>query len=531
MKKYIETLLLQNNINEAKNIIFKEINSNPNVEPELYALLGSAYAIEKNKQLAMQYFNIAYELAPNNFEVVTTISNFLIANGDPKSAMIFMERLAATVAPSEPTVTASSTNPQQENQQLEMLCSGNENSKNDSNRNDDFDYMDFIIGGGDALNYEHKPAEEKQKNYKQTEIKSAELKPAQQKGFSYSELIINDDINDVLEKYNLPKLKNKEQTQNTVSNTVENFNIVREVDTVRKFNTVEEINTVEKIDTVGNFNTVEGFDTSEEVEIIEEGYTTEELLDALMYRKPLPKRNKIVRKKVKPKMLFTMFGWNESGGGTVLPRAVITEFAKRGYEVAVFYAAATKHYSENAPYFMEKNIDDGVKLYGIYNRPTIFLDADNPLREVCDAQIISLFNSVLDEFQPNIINFHNFLGLSFEMATVAKSRNIVSTFTTHNYHLLDPKLYIYNNDLVSWKSTDFFENSDLPLRYPMLKDAYKSRIAKAKSLLLDEIDYTFAVSNRVKELLSDFCEIDFDADENRICVINQIHSSLKPLTD
>jgi glycosyltransferase involved in cell wall biosynthesis len=220
-----------------------------------------------------------------------------------------------------------------------------------------------------------------------------------------------------------------------------------------------------------------------------------------------------------------MYGWNESGGGTALPKAVITEFAKRGYDVAVFYATA-KHPNEKTPYFMEKTIDNGVKLYGIYNRPTIFLDADNPLREICDDKIIALFNSVIDEFQPNVINFHNFLGLSFEMATVAKSRNIVTTFTTHNYHLIDPKLYIYNNDLVSWKNTNFFENSDLPIRYPMLKDAYKARIDKAKSLLLNEIDYIFAVSNRVKELLSDFCGSD-----ERICVINQIHNSLKSLTD
>jgi len=97
---------------------------------------------------------------------------------------------------------------------------------------------------------------------------------------------------------------------------------------------------------------------------------------------------------------------------------------------------------------MEKLIEDGVKLYGIYNRPTIFLDLDNPRREICDDNIISLFNKVIDEFQPDIINFHNFLGLSFEMASVSKKRNIVSTFTTHNYHLLDPKLYIYNSDLI-----------------------------------------------------------------------------------
>ena len=502
MKKQIESLLLQNKTSEVKDIIFKEINANPNAEPELYALLGTTYAIEKNNQLALQYYNMAYELAPQNFDIVTTICNFLIANGDQQSATILMERLTTHI--SNEQATEKNNFPTGNYPTVENNNADNNNINNtiddaidnieSIDSTDDFDYMDFILGGGDALNYEYKPENEQakstgenstvaQKSAMEKSTATAKSQPMQQ-GFSYAELITNDDINDVLGKYNLPKMEQKQDPTSQAE---------------KKNDTVEQKKNIAN-NTQNNFNNPNNSSPNNSA-------------------KPTPQRT------VKPKMLFTMFGWNDPGGGTVLPKAVITELAKRGYEVAVFYATA-KHPIERTPYFMEKTIDNGVKLYGIYNRPTMFLDVDNPQREICDTQIIALFNAVLAEFQPNIINFHNFLGLSFEMATVAKSKNIITTFTTHNYHLLDPKLYIYNNDLVSWKSTDFFENSDLPNRYPMLKDAYKARIDKAKSLLLNDIDYTFAVSNRVKELLSDFCGSD-----EKICVINQIHNSLKSLID
>jgi glycosyltransferase involved in cell wall biosynthesis len=168
--------------------------------------------------------------------------------------------------------------------------------------------------------------------------------------------------------------------------------------------------------------------------------------------------------------------------------------------------------------------DDGFTLYGVYNRPTLLLDADNPMREVCDDNVVKLFEQVLDTEQPDIVNFHNFVGLSFELATIVKRRGIVSTFTTHNYHLLDPKLYLFNNDLATWKNTDFFANSDLLARYPMLKEQYQKRIDKARSILLDDIDYVFAVSTRVRDILMDFSK-DLEKAKRKICVINQIHRS------
>ncbi|MDR0927293.1 MAG: glycosyltransferase [Ignavibacteria bacterium] len=430
LKEQIEQLLLADKTKEAKELLFKSINSSSDVDAELYLLLGSAYAIESNNQLALQYFSRAYDLEPNNYNFIQAICNFLITNGDKKAAQDLIDRFNAAndVVEEQGEVTT------------------------------EFDYMDFILGGGDALKYKADGTSPSDMNKKFSKPQPA----TNDGGFSYAELILNDNINDVLQKYNLQPLK-----ENVATSTIPKDN-------------------EQPIPPVAIPSTI-----------------------------PLSK------------MLFTMYGWNETGGGTKLPKAVVKELAKRGFEVAVFYATAS-HPTNTTPYYMEKTIDDGVKLYGVYNRPTIFLDADNPMREVCDDRIVALFNDVLDEFQPQIINFNNFLGLSFEIATVAKKRGIPSTFTTHNYHLIDPKLYIYNNELVTWKSTDFFANSDLPKRYPMLADAYKQRVEKAKSILINDIDYVLAVSNRVKELLAEFSG-NREVVVQKIAVVNQLHKTIEYL--
>lgn len=216
---------------------------------------------------------------------------------------------------------------------------------------------------------------------------------------------------------------------------------------------------------------------------------------------------------IKKNLLFTMYGWNESGGGTTFPRSVAIELAKQ-FNVFVFYAAG-KHNDSHVPYYLEESYDEGVILFGVYNRPTNFLDVENPEREVRDVNIVNLFTKVLDDVQPALVHYHNFLGLSFAIADVVKERNIPTLYTPHNYHLIDPNLYMIKKDFNKWSNTDFQENSELVLHYPN-KD-YAPRKAKALDLLNNKIDHTLAVSKRVRELL---CE--FGGDTNKISVVNQI---------
>ncbi len=223
------------------------------------------------------------------------------------------------------------------------------------------------------------------------------------------------------------------------------------------------------------------------------------------------------------RILMTMYGWNESGGGTTFPHAVALRLARLGHKVAVLYATA--HHPEiKEPYYLEHTIEDGVELYGVYNRPTVFLDADNPDREICDVTIALYFVQIIDSFAPDVIHFNNFLGLSFELAKIASERGIVSVYTPYNYHLIDPQLYLYNSDLSLWHGTDFFANSELAKKHPELKENYANRIHVAKKVLNDYVDYTFAVSNRVKEIL-----VDAGGNPDKITVVHQVHETIEQL--
>jgi GT2 family glycosyltransferase/glycosyltransferase involved in cell wall biosynthesis/predicted SAM-dependent methyltransferase/Tfp pilus assembly protein PilF len=225
------------------------------------------------------------------------------------------------------------------------------------------------------------------------------------------------------------------------------------------------------------------------------------------------------RSNKKRRIMITMFGWEEKGGGTYIPRSLGKALLSKGYEVAIFYAGGIKE-DVLEPYYLDKRIEYGIQLYGVYNRAGVFLEIGSPEREIIDLKINDIFSAALDEFQPDLVNFHNFLGLSFEIARTAKSRGIPTVFTTHNYHPIDPSLYLIRDDMKMWESINFEANSDLPERFPYLRESYRKRDKMVLEIMQSKIDYVFAVSNRVKEIYTEY-----GIDENKIAVINQMPES------
>ncbi len=249
-------------------------------------------------------------------------------------------------------------------------------------------------------------------------------------------------------------------------------------------------------------------------------YIQDGVLDKVKDKSKLHKFYNIQNKEAtnKPRILFTMYGWNESGGGTMFPKSVCKELVKNGIEIASFYATEM-HPIINEPYYLEKKEEDGVLLYGVYNRPTVFLDVNEPSREIKDENILKLFNKVLDEYKPDIVHFQNFLGLSFAMAEETKKRGIPSLYTPHNYHLIDPALYMINSDMQKWHNVDLIECSEYVQSNLSKRNDYIRRKEAAKNLLNNNIDYTLAVSTRVKDLLS---ELSGNLNDN-IFVVNQVN--------
>jgi len=224
----------------------------------------------------------------------------------------------------------------------------------------------------------------------------------------------------------------------------------------------------------------------------------------------------------KKRIIFTMYGWNEVGGGTTFPKSVAKGLVLKGYEVYVIYATG-KHPHSDEPYFVEESNDSGVNLIGIYNRPAKFLDYERPEREVRDDRIVEIYEDYLEKIDPDIVNFHNFIGLSFGIVKPTTDRAIKTIFTPYNYHPIDPKLYMFTDDLEKWNNTEFFTYSDVP-DIDRKHDLYEERINVARDSV-NACDMVLAVSDRQKEIYEEF-----GVYKEIIYKVNQIHDNLDVIT-
>jgi glycosyltransferase involved in cell wall biosynthesis len=145
------------------------------------------------------------------------------------------------------------------------------------------------------------------------------------------------------------------------------------------------------------------------------------------------------------RLLMTAFGWNDSGGGTTVPRLAAKELARRGWDVTVFHAAVKPAVGE-PPYHVAQWEDEGVRLLGVHNRAHGLWDLHAPLRELDDPPITAAFAAALDRFAPDAVHFHNLHNLGAALIDQPAARGIPSWFTTHNYWLICPRAYLMTAD-------------------------------------------------------------------------------------
>jgi glycosyltransferase involved in cell wall biosynthesis len=145
------------------------------------------------------------------------------------------------------------------------------------------------------------------------------------------------------------------------------------------------------------------------------------------------------------RIVMISFGFRDSGGGTIVPRNVAHELARRGWEVTVFYAGVGR-VGTGRPYELVETVDEGVRLVGVFNGPHGLLDLGNPLREIDDPPITAAFGALLDRVRPDVVHFHNLHNLGAALIDQAAARGLPSYFTTHNHWLICPRAYLLTGD-------------------------------------------------------------------------------------
>ncbi|HZV75509.1 MAG TPA: glycosyltransferase [Conexibacter sp.] len=145
------------------------------------------------------------------------------------------------------------------------------------------------------------------------------------------------------------------------------------------------------------------------------------------------------------RLLMTAFGWNDAGGGTLVPRLAAKELARRGWDVTVFHAAVTQ-LPDAGPYHVAEWEEDGVRLLGVHNRRHGLWDRLDPLRELDDPPITAAYAAALDRLRPDVVHFHNLHNLGAALIDATAARGIPSYFTTHNYWLVCPRAYLQTGE-------------------------------------------------------------------------------------
>lgn len=208
----------------------------------------------------------------------------------------------------------------------------------------------------------------------------------------------------------------------------------------------------------------------------------------------------VVVQAAKEHVMIVMYGWRDSGGGTILPFDVAHGFAQRGHRVTVFYAGAKARY-DLPEYGVERTQVDGIDVVGIFNRPSLFMDVHAPDREVDDRRIFEVFASLLDEQDPGIVHFFNLHNLGMSLPTACKQRGIPTVLSTNNYWAACPRLYLFDDqlNLCSGPSEDGSKCVTC-LGARGAAAGYSRRLSASRTMLREGIDIHLAVSEKAREI-------------------------------
>ncbi|MCA9323347.1 MAG: glycosyltransferase, partial [Planctomycetes bacterium] len=200
-----------------------------------------------------------------------------------------------------------------------------------------------------------------------------------------------------------------------------------------------------------------------------------------------------------PRILFTMYGWKDEGGGTILPRQIIRELARRGHEVAVLYASVRPS-TAHGPFAVEEGVEDGVRLYALHNRLAAFTDPARPELEVDEPQARRRVAEVLRDFRPDIVHVHSLPGFSMGLLDEIAAYGVPAVYTSHNYWPICPRMYLFQADLnLCAGPADDGANCAVCVGRPEDAPAFENRLATGRSHWATKVHTHLAVSQRVRD--------------------------------
>ena len=173
---------------------------------------------------------------------------------------------------------------------------------------------------------------------------------------------------------------------------------------------------------------------------------------------------------------------NFIGGAELIAHNQAKAFKKQGHEVLVFAGEVKDNLKR---YEFIETTYEGLKVFRTKLMPD---DFDSKKSNFYNTVIDALFDKVMTEHRPDVVHFHNMIGLSLNMASIAKSYHAKVFLTPHDHWGFCLKNTILKqgteicsdfNKCSECQSTFTFNNLELPIR--IRKDIF--------SYLLNQIDF------------------------------------------
>ncbi|HUI30864.1 MAG TPA: glycosyltransferase [Candidatus Acidoferrales bacterium] len=174
-----------------------------------------------------------------------------------------------------------------------------------------------------------------------------------------------------------------------------------------------------------------------------------------------------------------------------------------GLDVACFVAGQAPQKSGQPPY-IDDDIIDGLKYFKVENRPAHYFDWSNPRRETENKEIENLFQNVLQKWQPDIVHFHNLVGLSMSLPIIAKKFDAATVLSAHNYWMMCSRDDLFATNESSCQGPGDGSPCASCIGNPDAVDDLMYRTSKSKEILNNHVDLVLAVSERVRELFIEF---------------------------
>ena len=132
------------------------------------------------------------------------------------------------------------------------------------------------------------------------------------------------------------------------------------------------------------------------------------------------------------------------GGIGIYVQGLTEELAAQGVEVGWFYAG--EYDLRFRPGITRSKKNNGVQLFSLRNSPNLHAAyrITHPNAETINTKIHGAFIKVLEEFQPELVHFHDLGGLCSSLIDVAAQRSLPTVTTLNCYWFICPK-----NDLIS----------------------------------------------------------------------------------